>query len=55
MTPKIHYYGLHLWNSQIKLNVEKVVSQAADYLAFLIHKVVCFSFVYALYDFVELP
>ena len=42
MTPKIHLYGLHLWNSQIKLNVEKVVSHAADFSAFIIHKVVCF-------------
>ena len=42
MTPKIHLYGLHLWNSQIKLNVEKVVSHAAAFFAFLIHKVVCF-------------
>ena len=54
MTPKFHKYGLHLWNSQIKLNVEKVVSHAADFFAFLIHKVVVFSFVYVLIDFVEL-
>ena len=54
MTPKIHYYGLHLWNSQIKLNVKKEVSHAADFFAFLIHKVVVFSFVFALFDFVEL-
>ena len=31
------------------------MSHAADFFAFLIHKVVCFfSFVYALFDFVEL-
>ena len=42
MTPKIHKYGLHLWNSQINLNVEKVLSHAADFFAFLIHKVVLF-------------
>ena len=30
------------------------MSHAADLFAFLIHKVVCFSFVYALIDFVEL-
>ena len=42
MTPKIHYYDLYLWNLQIKLNVEKVVSHTADFFAFLIHKVVCF-------------
>ena len=30
------------------------MSYAADFFAFLIHKVVCFSFVYALFDFVEL-
>ena len=29
-------------NSQIKLNVEKVVSHVAYFFAFLIHKVVCF-------------
>ena len=38
MNPK---YGLHLWNSQIKLYVEKVGLHAADFSAFLIHKVVC--------------
>ena len=54
MTSKIHKYGLHLWNSQIKLKVEKVVSHVADFFAFLIHKVVCFYFVYSLFDFVEL-
>ena len=27
---------------QIKLNVEKVESHAADFFAFFIHKVVCF-------------
>ena len=36
------------------LKVEKVVSHAADFFTFLIHKVVCFYFVYALFDFVEL-
>ena len=46
MTSKIHEYGLHLLNSQIKLNVEKVVSHAADFFAFLIHKVVCFLFLF---------
>ena len=35
MTRKIHWYGLHLWNLHIKLNVEKVVSHAADFFAFL--------------------
>ena len=40
--------------TQIKLNVEKVVSHAADFSAFLIHKIVCFSFVYAVFHFVEL-
>ena len=29
-------------NSQIKLNVEKVVSHVAYFFAFLTHKVVCF-------------
>ena len=52
--PKIHLYGLHLWNSQIKLNAEKLVSHAANFFAFLIHKVVCFSLVYAQFDFLEL-
>ena len=36
------------------MNVEKVMSHAADFFAFLIHKVVCFSFNFALFDFVEL-
>ena len=36
------------------MNLEKVASHAADCFAFIIHKVVVFSFVYALFDFVEI-
>ena len=31
-----------VWFASLKLNVEKVVSHAADFFVFLIHKVVCF-------------